>query len=483
MPIKNINPRKVGFFRFKQLGQDCLLTNDAGDYVYLKPSSFDRLLEGKLDKGCREYNILKEKGFICDNANVDRIIEKYRLKNAFLGRGTSLHIIVVTLRCDHICVYCHASAQNIKSINLDMEIDTAKQVVNRIFESPGPDIVIEFQGGEPLLNFDTVKFIIEYAQEKNKMINKKLLISLVTNLSTMNNERLKYLCKKKISLCTSIDGPEALHNKNRKVLFQLNSYKNTIRWFKTIQREYFGKVIYRPNALATITRYSFSYPEEIVNEYVKLGLEGIHLRQLNPFGLAKKAWQRIGYSAQEFIDFYKKAFDYILELNLKGKIFYERTARIFLMKILTDEDPGYFDLRSPCGAGIGQLAYNYNGDVYTCDEGRMMSRMQDESFKLGNVKQNSYHDFINTDTVKAVCTASVLDILPGCAVCVYKPYCGVCPIYNYVQNGNIFTQMPNNERCRVNMAILDYLFEKLKDKKIGKIFRKWIDVSRGPMTV
>jgi len=77
----------------------------------------------------------------------------------------------------------------------------------------------------------------------------------------------------------------------------------------------------------------------------------------------------------------------------------------------------------------------------------------------------------------------VLDILPGCAVCVYKPYCGVCPIYNYVQNGNIFTQMPNNERCRVNMAILDYLFEKLKDKKIGKIFRKWIDVSRGPMTV
>ena len=483
MPIKNIDPRKVGFFRFKQLGQDYLLTNDVGKYAYLKFSSFDRLLEGKLDKKRTEYNLLKEKGFIRDDIDINGMIEKYRLKSAFLGRGTSLHIIVVTLRCDHICVYCHASAKNFKLTNLDMNIETARQVVDRIFESPNPDIIIEFQGGEPLLNFDTVKFIIEYAQEKNKTINKNLLISLVTNLSTMNGECLNYLCKKKISLCTSIDGPEAVHNKNRMVLSGINSYRHTISWFKRIQGRYFGRVIYRPNALATITKHSLSYPREIVNEYVKLGLEGIHLRQLNPFGLAKKAWQQIGYSPQGFIAFYKKAFDYILKLNLKGRIFYERTARIFLMKILTDTDPAYFELRSPCGAGTGQLAYNYNGDVYTCDEGRMVSRMGDESFKIGNVRENSYSDFIHNDALKAVCTASVLDILPGCAVCVYKPYCGVCPIYNYMQQGNIFTQMPNDGRCRVNMAILDYLFEKLQDKKIGKIFRRWINASRGPMTV
>ncbi|MBL7130723.1 MAG: His-Xaa-Ser system radical SAM maturase HxsB [Candidatus Omnitrophica bacterium] len=488
MPIKNIHSPKVGFFRFKRLGQDYLLTNDMGNYAYLNPSIFNRLLESKLDAGRQEYNILKEKGFIHDKASLARpalyrAIETYSLKNASLGKGTSLHIVVVTLRCDHLCVYCHASAKNFKLTNLDMNIETARQVVERIFESPNPNIAIEFQGGEPLLNFGTLKFIIEYAQEKNKTINKELLITLVTNLSTMNTECLKYLCKKKISLCTSIDGPEAVHNKNRKVLSGINSYRHTISWFKRAQKQYFGRVIYRPNALTTVTKYSLSYPEEIVNEYIKLGLEGVHLRQLNPFGLARKAWQQIGYSAQEFVDFYKKAFDYILKLNLKGRVFYERTACIFLRKILTDSDPNYFDLRSPCGAGIGQLAYNYNGDVYLCDEGRMLSRMGDESFKIGNVVQNSYNALISSDTVRAVCTASLLDILPQCSICVYKPYCGVCPIYNYSQEGNIFTQMPNNERCKINMAILDYLFEKLKDKKTEKILRKWIDADRRPPAV
>jgi len=65
----------------------------------------------------------------------------------------------------------------------------------------------------------------------------------------------------------------------------------------------------------------------------------------------------------------------------------EKAAVTFLKKIMTEEDPNHLDFRSPCGAGIGQLAYNYNGKVYTCDEGRMMSMMNDESFCLGNVKK------------------------------------------------------------------------------------------------
>jgi len=45
------------------------------------------------------------------------------------------------------------------------------------------------------------------------------------------------------------------------------------------------------------------------------------------------------------------------------------------MKILTENDPNFLDSRSPCGACIGQVAYNYDGKVYTCDEGRMFARV------------------------------------------------------------------------------------------------------------
>lgn len=479
MAVKHINHKKTGFFRFKKIGDDYLLTNDAGDYEYLSAPVFEDILSGKLDSSSDYYESLKDKGFIrCDCGISPKIIEKYASKNTALGLGTSLHIIVVTLRCDFACVYCHASKGNMWAKEMDMSVDTARLVVDRIFESPHPSPTIEFQGGEPLLNFDTVKFIVEYAKEKNKTAKKNLLISIVTNLSSMNDEILDYLCRHKISLCTSIDGPENVHNQNRKALCHKNGYQHTVEWFKQVKKKYFRRVIYRPNALTTITKCSLPYYKEIVDEYVNLGVEGIHLRPLNPFGLARKTWEQIGYTAEEFISFYINAMDYILEINRKGKFFYERGARVFLTKIMSDVDPNYFETRSPCGAGIGQLAYNYNGDVYTCDEGRMVSRMGDEAFKIGNVKDNVHKDFIKNEVVKSVCIASLLEILPGCADCVYKPYCGVCPIYNYVEDGNIFGQMPNNDRCKINMAVLNYIFDKIRDKKIEKIFEKWVTQNR-----
>jgi His-Xaa-Ser system radical SAM maturase HxsB len=359
-----------------------------------------------------------------------------------------------------------------------MDISTAKGVVDKIFESPSENIIIEFQGGEPLVNFDTVKFIVEYAQQKNKTARKKLLISLVTNLTFMTPEYLEFFVKNNVTLCTSLDGNELLHNKNR--ASKINSYQNTIRWIKRIQGEIkkSKKYKYRINALTTITKSSLSYHKEIVDEFINLGLEGVHLRPVNPFGINKKIWERINFSAQDFLSFYKKTLDYIIELNLKGKRFYERTARILLTKILTDEDPNFLDMRSPCGAGIGQLAYNFNGDVYTCDEARMLSMMDDESYKVGDVFKNSYEDFINNDIVKALCSASCLDNLPGCCECVYKPYCGVCPIYNYVVEGNIFSLTTHNQRCKINLSILDYLFERLQDPQIKDIFYKWVLLGR-----
>jgi len=91
--------------------------------------------------------------------------------------------------------------------------------------------------------------------------------------------------------------------------------------------------------------------------------------------------------------------------------------------------------------------------------------MNDESFRLGNVSENIYKEIVSNPIVRTMCMASCLDGLPHCNDCVYKSYCGVCPIYNYSEQGNIFGQMPNNERCQINMAILDLLFERLENKK------------------
>ena len=180
--------------------------------------------------------------------------------------------------------------------------------------------------------------------------------------------------------------------------------------------------------------------------------------------------------------FYEEALDYIIDLNLKGTQLVERFAAIFLTKILKADDPNYLDIRSPCGAGIGQLAYNYDGRVYTCDEGRMVARMGDEAFQIGNVMQDEYNDIVTHPTVRALATASTLDSIPSCATCAYRPYCGTCPVVNYRTQGSIFPQSPTNEKCRLHMGILDMLFKRLiqGDPKVQEVFDRWVTVRERP---
>lgn len=476
MKKKGYNKKKVNYFRHRKTESKNLITNDFGNFVVLDNKDYEAYVAGKIPESSVLFKELANKGFIKDRMDFDALIDRYRSKNIFLKLGPSLHIIVVTLRCNHKCLYCHASSGPEKNTDLDMPIGVAKDVVDTIFKTNNPNISIEFQGGEPLLNWDVVTFIIEYSRERQKIEKKNVQLSLVSNFSLMDNEKLDFLLKNKVSLSTSFDGPSAVHNKNR-VYLAGNSYENVVKWLKKSLQLYKKNCeTSLPGALTTITKYTLPYHKELVDEYVALGLSNIYIRNLNPFGFAKKTWEQIGYTSEEFIDFYRRSMDHIIDLNMRGKKIREQLAVTFLTKILTDRDPNHMDYRSPCGAGIGQVAYNYNGDVYTCDEGRMFGRVGDDSFKMGNVRENSYQEIMESDVVKSMCLASCLDGIPGCNECAYKPYCGVCPVYNYSEQGNIFGQMPTNGRCRINMAIFDYLFEKMQDEKTEKILKEWVRV-------
>jgi His-Xaa-Ser system radical SAM maturase HxsB len=452
------------------------LTNDIGDHGFLTHGEFDALLTGRLDRCAPEkYTEFCGKGFIRNAVDLESFRNRFFKKNYAWTRGTNLHIIVVTLRCEHKCIYCQAGSSTMSDKNADMDKPTARKIVERIFESPNENITIEFQGGEPLANWAIVKYIVVYAKEVNKKARKDIFFSLVSNFSLLTDEKLRFLIKNNVSLCTSLDGPRFIHRKNRPALNDHDRYGRLSSLLKKIHKEIKNHKTYEfhLNALTTVSSHSLPFPREIIDEFRKLGFNKIHLRPVNPFGMGLRRWKKIGYSAEKFLSFYKRALDYIIELNLKGVDFYERKAKIFLQKIFTETDPNYMDLRSPCGASIGQLAYHYNGNVYTCDEARMLATQGDETFCLGNVFKDSYADLINHPTAKTVCMASCLDNLPGCTDCVYKPYCGTCPIYNYVTSKDIFCATMNNDVCKINKGILDLLFKKMHNKRIRQVLFEW----------
>lgn len=465
----------LNFFRFKKINPDrYLLTNDTGHYLFLTKDEFESLTKNSQPVSEELHGKLYDRCFIISPEKQEEIIENYRRKNFFVNRGPGLHIIVVSLRCDHTCVYCHASRKSMRSKKYDMDEATGEKVVDFILESTTDAICIEFQGGEPLANFGVIKHIIEYIN--SKQTDKNIIYSVVTNLSLMDDQKLKYLMDNHVNICTSLDGPEPLHNQNR-ISGKLNSFENTVSWIKKIQQENrkkdeenqkFSKI----NALFTATRASLSQYKEIIDLYIELDLPSIHLRPLNPFGYGKKLRDSLLYTPEEFIEFYAKSLDYIIEYNTSGKPFFEKTAKIMLTKILDRVDANFLDLRSPCGAGIGQLAYNYDGNIFTCDEGRMVYEMGDDVFLLGNVKESRYNDVMESDVVRGLCVASCLEGIPECNDCVYNPYCGVCPVYNYSEQGSIFGQMPTNDRCKILKGIFRYLFDRI-DNNI-EIFSEWV---------
>ena len=140
-------------------------------------------------------------------------------------------------------------------------------------------------------------------------------------------------------------------------------------------------------------------------------------------------------------------------------------------KIINKKEPYYLDIMSPCGAIIGQMAYNYDGKIFTCDEARTTA---EDTFQIGNQDSKSIKKIITKQKSLDIISSSINDSY-YCNYCAYKSYCGVCPVCNYIETGNIISDVLRTSRCKVLIAIFDYLFEKLADQKTEKILRSWVD--------
>ena len=444
-------------FQFRELADKVILTHTLGDHAILSPSEFVHLLENRLPRDSPAGQMLAERGFYTGTRRVEQI-EKYAARKAFLRHGPTLHAFVLTERCNHGCQYCHSSVVGMERTETDMSLDTAEKAVDIALSTTSPWLTIEFQGGEPMANWDALTHIVRTARERNP--GKELTFSLVTNFSLMTEERFEWLLENHIQVCTSLDGPEDLHNGIR-IWSGGNSHAVTTHWIERFNRGYadmgLDPTLYRVEALPTITRASLSREQDLVDEFVSRGCRAIFLRKLDPFGFAARTRQKLGYSMDEFLAFYRRALDYIIAQNLAGVEVLERNAAIMLAKIIGGYEPNYLDLRTPGGAAIGQLAYHPDGGVYSSDEGRMIAAMGDDTFRIGDVHEDSYHDILSSETVRALVLASTNEAHPDCVQCAWQPFCGQQPEYNYKTQGSIFGRMRDSDWCRKHKGIFDIL--------------------------
>ena len=442
-----------------------LLTNDYGDWVFLSNKDYEMLLFNDLNETL--FNNLEKNYMILTNENLKSFDDKINKYFWYLNNGPSLHIVVPTLRCNLTCEYCHAlrAPEDMQGVDMDEEI--MDKTIDFIFKSPAKEIVIEFTGGEPLIRFDLVKRGMERAESLAEENNKKVIFTVVTNGTLLNEEIIDYLKEHNSDICFSLDGPEDLHNSNRR--FTKNNsptYNSVISAINLVKSKKHNSV----NALPVIVKDSLPQWKKIVDEFLNLGFTQIRFKYISNFGLATANWEKLSYTAEEFLDAWKHVIDYLIELNKKGHNVTESLASIALTKIVHGVNTGFSEMAVPCGAVNTQLLYNYDGSIYSCDEARTSSE-----FKIGDVFSSNYGDLLSHPVTKSMALTSSLSTEDDNNS--WWSYSGICPLEIYKNEGTFVKNFCSDYRMKIHDGIFEYLFDKiLHDEEAKKILWKWPDI-------
>lgn len=461
-------------FRFEPLDDNnVVITNFVGEFALISREELRATVNKRLDPDSKTYSMLRSRHFIKeagDEASVELLGLKTRTKYSKLRNFTNLHIFVITLRCDHSCPYCQVSRQSENKAAFDMTIDMAEKALAIVFQSPNPAIKIEFQGGEPLLNFDLVKYIVNRAKEINETQQRNLQFVITSTLSLITDEILAFCKLHKIYLSTSLDGPEDLHNRNR----PRPGRDSHARFVEGLERARSVLGYDAVSALMTTSPASLTRVRDIVDEYIKYGFDGVFLRHLSPYGFAIKTKTYGAYNVDRWLKFYQEGLDYIIEINKRGTHFTEQFAALLLTKMLTSDDPGFVDLMNPSGAGIAAVVFNYDGDIYASDESRMLREMGDTTFKIGNLATSSYEDVFTNEVLLSALEDSFTLSAPMCSDCAFEPWCGADPVFHHAMHGDVLGRKPESEFCKRTMGVVKLLLEYMRsDPEVKTIFMKW----------
>ena len=137
-------------FNVKQIRDRFLISSPWGGWLALDAGDFRKLNSLNLDRQTSLFKRLRNNRIILDENNIQKLTDEYRQLHANLFYDTGLHIAVVTDNCNFACSYCQ-SKKTKSRLNMDLEVAT--KLLGCLFAVNNPSVRLEFQGGEPLLNW------------------------------------------------------------------------------------------------------------------------------------------------------------------------------------------------------------------------------------------------------------------------------------------------------------------------------------------
>ncbi len=475
LPQLELSADNLGYFRWGQVGDSVVVTNDAGEWAILTPVELDELLSGKVDQDHARFEEFQSKGFIRDGLDLDALASRIAKRSGHIRRGPHLHVLSLTERGEAV---------------LQMSETTAEKIAEFALQGTSPAMTFEFRGdGEPLLNFGVLRHFVDHAQSLNQQTTgKKVRFFLVSNLTGMTEEIAEWMLDNEVRLVTTLDGPAAVHDANLEWT-RGAPHADVVRWIEYFARRYAelerDPDEWRVDARLNTTRQTMASISDVVEEYVARGLRTIHLQPIDAARFDTATWQKIGYDESDYLEFYRGALDNVIERNRNGGEIAESLAAALATKILGDSDPGIVDIQSPTGVGTGLLAYDTEGRLFPCEEAQALKDSGDQTFLLGDINDLSVSEISRHPTVRAIAAASLLDSHPMYANRWNKPYCGINPVRNYIVQGDLFGQRRYCLEAKILDQACTWIFELLaneSDTAARETVQRW-STRQAPETI
>ncbi len=341
--------------------------------------------------------------------------------------------------CNLRCKYCFASTGDFGKGRKLMTFETGKQAIDFLLEKSQDRQVLELDifGGEPLMNFDVVKQIVEYARSKEAQYNKKFRFTITTNGMLLDDDKIDYINKEMSNVVLSIDGRKEINDKVRKRVDGSGCYDTILPKFKKMVATRGDKDYY---VRGTFTKYNLDFSEDVYNLY-KEGFDQISVEPVvcdpeMPYALTEKELHAI-------FNEYENLAIKMLEGRKKGEKF-----NFFHFMIDLNQGPCAIKRLRGCGCGNEYVAITPDGDIYPCHQ-----FVGHEEYKMGNLDEGTF----NLDIKNEFANAHIYT-KPECKKCWAKFYCsGGCNANNYMYAGDIHNSHKFScelEKKRLECAIM-----------------------------
>ncbi|MBE6894618.1 MAG: thioether cross-link-forming SCIFF peptide maturase [Ruminococcaceae bacterium] len=363
-----------------------------------------------------QVEALKEAGKLFAPDTFEGMAGHLKAKTSGVVKALCLHIAHT---CNLNCEYCFASQGKYHGERAMMSFEVGKRAFDYLIENSGSrrNLEVDFFGGEPLMNFDVVKQLVQYARSIEKEKGKNFRFTLTTNGVLVDDDVIDFCNKEMSNVVLSLDGRKEIHDRYRVDYNGNGSWEKIVPKFQKFVEKRGGKNYYMRG---TFTHANPDFLKDIQTMldlgFTELSMEPVVCAAGDPAELTEADLPIVCQQYEELAEL-------MLKRDKEGKPF-----TFYHYMIDLTGGPCIYKRISGCGSGTEYMAVTPWGDLYPCHQ-----FVGDEKFKLGDIWQG-----VTNTEIQGEFAACNVYAHPECKDCWARLYCsGGCAANAYHATGKV----------------------------------------------